>query len=135
MKIQTILLTGVGLLLLGIGAIGVFVPILPTTPFVLGAVGCLSGTPRLRNRIIKIPIIREYIENYRDRRGLPVKTVVSSLFFLWGMMVVSMIVVNKVWLTILLSFIGLSVSVHIVWISGIGRNRETDSVERLGKIE
>lgn len=81
MKIQTIVLIGVGLLLLGIGALGVFVPILPTTPFLLGAVGCLSGTPRLRNRIIKIPIIREYIENYRDRRGLPVKTVVSSLFF------------------------------------------------------
>lgn len=132
-KIQTILLTGIGLLLLGIGAIGIFLPILPTTPFVLGAVGCLSGTPRLRNRIIKIPVIREYIENYKNKKGLPVKTVVSSLVFLWGMMLISIIVVNKPWLTVLLALIGIAVSVHIVWISGLGRTRDIDSAKNLGK--
>ena len=87
MNIRTILLTGAGLLLLALGAIGVFLPVLPTTPFVLAGVGCLSGTPKLRAKVLQISFFREYFENYQNRNGLSTKIVIKSLVYLWGMLI------------------------------------------------
>ncbi|MCL2356193.1 MAG: YbaN family protein [Defluviitaleaceae bacterium] len=45
MKVKHLLINALGFLLLGIGAVGLFVPLLPTTPFVLLAAVCFSYTP------------------------------------------------------------------------------------------
>ena len=116
-KTKTIILTTVGLILLGFAFLGVFLPILPTTPFVLGAVGCLSGTPKIQKRILKVPVFKEYYYNYKNKGGLKRKTTISSLVFLWTMLTISMVVVSKIWLTALLIFIGTAVTAHILWVS------------------
>ena len=117
MDIRTILLTVVGFLLLGLGVVGVFVPVLPTTPFVLAGVSCLSGTPRLRKKVLSIKFFHEYYENYEKGSGLPKKTVIKSLVFLWGMLSISMLVMAKFWVYCLLTFIGVCVTTHILHIS------------------
>jgi uncharacterized membrane protein YbaN (DUF454 family) len=114
---KKILLTGAGLLLLSFGVIGLFVPVWPTTPFVIAAVSCLSFTPKLRARIMQIPFFREHIENYRKRNGLSIKTVAASLLFLWGMLAVSAIRIKTPWVIVLLLSIGIAVTVHILYIS------------------
>ena len=117
MKLKTILLTVVGLFLLMLGVIGAFVPVWPTTPFVICAAGCLSATPKLRARIMKIRFFREYIEHYRSGGQVSKRTVASSLIFLWGMLILSAIAVGKSWVIAILAVVGISVTVHILWVA------------------
>ena len=113
MRVRTVLLTAAGLFLLALGVVGAFLPVLPTTPFVLAGAGCLSGTPKLR-RIVQIPFFRDYIESYEKRSGLPRKTVVQSLVFLWGMLLLTMFHSGRLWLILLLMVVGICVTAHIL---------------------
>ena len=114
---KAFLLTVLGLLLLVMGAVGIFLPVWPTTPFVIAAAGCLSCSPKLRAKIIKIPFFREHIENYRNRKGLDRKTVIFSLGFLWGMLLISMAVTRKLWIVLALSSVGVAVTAHLLWMA------------------
>ena len=126
MRIKTFVLTGLGFSFLGLGAVGLFIPVWPTTPFVLASFACFSSSPHMRNRIMTVPLFREYIENYSSGNGLSIKTIWISLVWLWGMLVLSILVIQEVKMTILLIIIGLSVTIHILWIS---RNRNKERIE------
>ena len=117
MQLKTLLLTVLGFVFLGMGAIGVLLPVWPTTPFVLVSVACFLSTPRIKAKILKIPIFREHIENYEQRSGLSPKTVRNSLIWLWGTLFVSMVVIQKMWILALLFIVGVSVSLHILSIA------------------
>lgn len=121
--IKILLLTALGFIFLGLGAIGLFLPVWPTTPFVLLSVACFSSAPRIKARIMKISFFREHVENYENRTGLKKKTVGISLIWLWGMMGISMILVKNPWFTFLLSMIGVAVTAHILFMAR-SRDRE-----------
>lgn len=133
MKIKSILLTIAGLLLLVLGAVGLVIPVWPTTPFVIASVGCLSSTPRLRGKIVKIPFFREHIENYRSRKGLDRKTLAISLIFLWGMLLLSMALVHKTVITVILSVVGISVTIHILCVARPKKKREDGNGDSRGQ--
>ncbi|MEA4893107.1 MAG: YbaN family protein [Peptococcaceae bacterium] len=117
MNIKNILLLGAGFLLLGMGAVGVLLPVWPTTPFVLAAAGCFASHPKLHQRMMRLPFFSEYIRNYQEKRGLPKKTVAVSLVFLWGMLLISALCIRKPWVLCILALVGAGVTVHILWIS------------------
>lgn len=117
MKLKNIFLVTFGLIFLVLGAIGLFIPVWPTTPFVILGAACLSGTPKLHAKVLKIPFFREHIENYKTKKGLPIKTVLISLIFLWSMLIFSMVKMNKLLMSLVLGFIGIAVTIHILWVS------------------
>lgn len=117
MKIKSLLLIGVGFVLLLFAAIGLFIPIWPTTPFVICSAGCFAGSPRLREGLMRIGFFREYIESYQQGLGLSKGTVRSSMVFLWGMLLLSCLMIGKLWITLLLLAIGAAVTVHILYIA------------------
>ena len=123
MEIKSYVRTGIGFTLLGLGAIGLVLPVWPTTPFVLASFACFSSSPKIRTQILQVHFFREYIENYEKGKGLSAKTIRLSLLWLWSMLVGSMFIVKETWLTILLILIGISVSIHILWISRIKKER------------
>ncbi len=56
-----------GIIFLGVGIIGIVLPVLPTTPFILLASFCLAkGSDRINNRFKKTKIYREYILNFKE---------------------------------------------------------------------
>ncbi|MHC1734807.1 MAG: YbaN family protein [Erysipelotrichaceae bacterium] len=117
MRIKTLMLTGLGFTFLGVGAIGVFVPIWPTTPFVLLSIACFSTTPHLKKKIMEITFFKEHFENYENQTGLTKKTVFLSLVWLWGMLILSIIVMRSLEFSILLILIGVTVTCHILWMA------------------
>lgn len=117
MRFKTFVLTGLGFSFLGLGAVGLLLPIWPTTPFVLVSFACFSSSPVIRERIMRIPFFKEYIENYSKGKGLTTQTVWISLTWLWIMLIISIFVIHTFWLTLLLVFIGSLVTFHILWIS------------------
>lgn len=117
MSIKNIFLVVVGSLLLLLGVIGLFLPLLPTTPFVLAASSCFAATPKLHARLMAIPFVNEYICNYQDRKGMSRRTVGVSLVFLWLMLAIAACNVRVPWIIVCLVLVGIAVTVHIIWIS------------------
>jgi len=117
MSLKNILLSAAGLVLLAMGAIGLALPVWPTTPFVLAAAGCFANNPKLRARVMRISFFREYLENYRDRKGLSRRTVFKSLCFLWGMLALSAYFAGNAWIIAGLAAVGAGVTSHILWIA------------------
>lgn len=114
MQFKIILLSILGFLFLILGAVGIFLPVWPTTPFVLLSVACFSSAPRIKNHIMKISFFKDHVENYEKRVGLKTKTVVISLLWLWIMMIISIILVSNILVKLLLFLIGIVVTVHIL---------------------
>jgi len=114
---KVLMLSILGYILLIIGAIGLLLPVWPTTPFVLAGAACLSGNPKLRAKIMSVRFFREYINNYSQRNGLTRKTVILSLLFLWGMLLFSAILIRTWWIVLLLGAVGAAVTIHIIYIA------------------
>lgn len=117
MGIKTILLTGLGFLFLGLAAIGFLVPFWPSTALILVSCTCFSRKPHIKAKIMKISYFREYIENYQNGSGLSKKTVVISLSYLWGMLILSMFLIRLFFITILFFAAGIAATFLIFWMA------------------
>lgn len=111
---RTLLLIG-GWLLLAIGGVGILLPVMPTTPFVLMAAGCFScASPRLYGVLVRSRFFGPYIENYRTRQGVPMAAKVRGIVAVWVLLTVSMVSMQKLWLTLLLLAVGAAVTAHLL---------------------
>lgn len=117
MSAKSVLLAIIGFLFLIFGAIGLVLPVWPTTPFVLVAAGCFASTPRLHAWMMRLPFFSEYIRSYQEGKGISRKTVAISLVFLWGMLGLSAFHTRTLWIVCCLALVGIAVTIHIVWIS------------------
>jgi uncharacterized membrane protein YbaN (DUF454 family) len=112
-----VLMICAGFLLLALGAVGVFVPVLPTTPFVLLAAACFgSASPKLYKWLAGTRFFGPFIENYKQKNGVPARMKALALCFLWPLLVLSMVLTGKLWVIALLTLVGAAVSAHILLI-------------------
>jgi len=79
-----------GTVFLFLGILGIFVPGLPTTPFLLlTAAMYVRGSERLYNKLIGNRYVGKYIKNYRERRGMSIRQKVYSIVLMWVMITIS----------------------------------------------
>jgi len=80
----------VGWVSLALGTIGLFLPVLPTTPFVLLAAACfMKSSDRLHKWLVEHPIFGTHIADYLAGEGLTRKTKAVAISTLWGSVAVS----------------------------------------------
>ncbi len=110
------ILIAFGTLFVALGTIGIFVPVLPTTPFLLLAAACYGrGSKRLYNWLITNQVFGEYIKNYREGKGIPLATKIYALVLLWASIGFSAIfIVDKLWIKMLLFGIAAGVTIHLI---------------------
>ena len=115
---MNILLIIFGSLNVVIGIIGIFVPILPTTPFLLLAAACyIRSSDRLYRMLIQNKLLGKYIQNYREQRGMTVKHKSIVIALLWSSILYSALFATQLlWLKIVLIIIAISVTIHIIMI-------------------
>ena len=117
MKIKKAILTVLGFLLIALGAVGVAIPVLPTTPFILLAALCFSISSRkLHDWLSQNRVFGQYIENYRTKQGISIWLKTASIVFLWTGLIISMIIVRTVWIYIVLGLVGVGVTIHLLLI-------------------
>ncbi len=114
MSAKNILLTSVGVFLLIVGLAGLFVPILPTMPFILVAYVCFNGNPRIRARLLRNKVFQKYLENYQRNPGVKKTIILMGLWPLWGTLWLSMVAVNRLWSTILLTCVGIVATIRLL---------------------
>lgn len=81
MKVFNILLISLGFVFFGIGAIGVVLPILPTTPFLILASMCfMRGSDRFDSWLKETKIYKNYAEDYVRDRSMTFKRKAKLMF-------------------------------------------------------
>ena len=114
------------------GIIGIFVPILPTTPFLLLAAACyLRSSRRLYNWLLGNRFFGAYVRNYLHGRGMPRKVKIATIFLLWITIGCSIIfAVQALIIRVILLIVAIGVTVHILLIKTTpkdqGQNRVSD---------
>ena len=99
-----------------IGIVGIFIPILPTTPFLLLAAACyIRSSQRFYDGLLSNRVFGAYIKNYLEGKGIPIKLKVITLALLWITIGLSVtFAVQHVVLRIVLMIVAIGVTVHIV---------------------
>jgi uncharacterized protein len=110
-----ILLIVIGCISVVLAILGVFLPLLPTTPFLLLASACfLRSSDRMHRWLRHHPIFGEYLRNFEDKRALPLRAKILSLVLLWPSMTYSIYLVKPLLLKAMLLAIAIGVTVMIL---------------------
>ncbi|MDD2584464.1 MAG: YbaN family protein [Bacteroidales bacterium] len=102
-------------LFVALGTVGIFIPLLPTTPFLLLAVYFYMNSSKKRLKwLLSNKLLGPYIKSYFSKEGIPVNLKIRTLLILWATMISTMIfATDKIAVRILLTTIAIGVTIHI----------------------
>ncbi len=120
-KLRRLALILAGNFFVALGIIGIFLPLLPTTPFLLLAAACyFRSSEKFYYWLMNNRWMGNYVKNYREKKKLPLKVKVLSLSFLWLTIGYSVFfVVNIFLLRVILVLIAIGVTIHILSIRNL----------------
>ncbi|MBQ6879200.1 MAG: DUF454 family protein [Bacteroidales bacterium] len=111
-----ILLTALGLLSLGLGVLGIFLPVLPTTPLLLLAAALfLRGNRNLYDWLMNHPELGPYIRNFMEHKAIPLRVKVISVSLVWITLLNCAIFVAEHWaFRLFFILLATAITVHIL---------------------
>ncbi len=114
-RLTKILLIACGMLCVALGVLGAFLPMLPTTPFLLLAAGCFArSSERFYRRLSTNRWCREYIKNYREGRGIPIAQKALAISLLWLTIgYTACFIVSQWWGKLILIGVAVGVTIHL----------------------
>lgn len=108
------LFIGLGCLSVGLAAVGLFLPILPTTPFILLAgYFFFNSSDRLYQWLIRHPYFGKYLFSYMKFKAVDPRVKVQALIILWVGLIASGLLIQNIWVRAGLLVIGIGVTLHI----------------------
>lgn len=104
-----------GWLAVVLGVLGIFLPLLPTTPFLLLAAACFArSSQRFHDWLLNHPRLGPYIQYYLDGKGIPKRAKIAAIVLMWTTISVSMFIVPLLAVRIVLPIIALSVTLYLL---------------------
>ncbi len=95
-----------GFIFLGLGAIGVVLPVLPTTPFLLVAAFFFGkGSDRFNRWFLSTKLYKNHLESFVTNRSMPLKTKISILAFSSSMLLIAFYMANNIYLRITIGIV------------------------------
>ena len=108
-------LQGVGWLSVALGVIGIFLPVLPTTPFLLLAAACFArSSPRFYNWLVNHKRLGPWIRDYLEGNGIPLKGKVYAIVTMWFSIGLSCYLVPLLWARVFMLISAVLVTVYIL---------------------
>jgi hypothetical protein len=105
-----------GTVCVGLGVLGIFLPVLPTTPFLLLAAFCYGrGSKRFYHWLVYRSRVGSYIRNYQSGRGIPLKQKMLTIALLWLTIGSTIgLVALAWWLKVGMVIVAIGVTIHLV---------------------
>ncbi len=121
-----------GSLSVALGVIGIFFPVLPTTPFLLLAAFCYArSSRRFYDWLLNNRWFGAYIRNYREGRGIPLTEKILAISSLWLTIGFSILfVVRVMWVKLLLLAIAVGVTIHLVCIKTLHKETAVVAIKK-----
>jgi uncharacterized membrane protein YbaN (DUF454 family) len=111
--------------------LGVFLPLLPTTPFLLLASACyLRGSKSMHRWLLNNALFGEYLRNVEEKRGIPVKAKAIALLLMWASLSWSIYLVRPMWAKAALVMTGAAVSIFLLRMNTPKAGKQHDEVRR-----
>ena len=105
-----------------LGVIGIFFPVLPTTPFLLLALFFyLRSSKKLYSQLVRHRVFGSYLYNYISCRAVLKSTKIIAEVFLWSGLIVSMILIDSWHIRAVLLIVGIAVSIHILTLKTVDK--------------
>jgi len=105
-----------GTLFIGLGILGIFIPVLPTTPFLLLAAACYArSSQRFYDWLLNNKWFGSYIRNYLQGKGISIKVKIPTIALLWLTIGCSVaFAVQAFYVRLILILIAIGVTIHIL---------------------
>lgn len=118
-----------GILCLILGVIGIIIPILPTTPFlILSVILFMNSSRRFLKLVLKNKIFGSYIKNYLQGKGMPLANKIVTLVLLWTAILLSIIfAVENIIVRIILMIVAAGVTIHILTIKTYKKKKRPEN--------
>ena len=114
-KLLKSLLLCIGWVSVVLGVLGIFLPLLPTTPFLLLAAACfVRSSPKFYQWLVDHPRLGSYVLHYLKGEGIPKRAKFFSIAMIGITISFSIWLVPIIWVKVLLFIIALSVSTYIL---------------------
>lgn len=115
MTVKRAILIGLGFLSLGIGVVGVFVPLLPTTEFVMLAAFLFSiSSTRFHTWLLNTKVYNTYVRPFKEKGGLPVRAKATMLATSLAVLGVSAFFVRLWYVWVILGVCALAIAYMIL---------------------
>ena len=106
-----------GTISLVLGIVGIVIPLLPTTPFLLLAAACYArSSEKFYTWLLTNRWFGNYLKNYYEGKGISFTAKILTITILWVTIIISIILINLYWITILLLLIATLITIHITLI-------------------
>ena len=111
-----VILTIIGWLAVALGTLGVFLPLLPTTPFILLAAWCFArSSPRIYGWLLRHRLFGPMIDTWQRERAVPRRVKWIALASMACSIGLSLLLMQgQPWLQLLLAVIGLTLSAWLI---------------------
>ena len=113
---KNVCMKAVGLVAVGLGLMGMFLPLLPTTPFLLLAAALFfRSSPRLYAWLLGHRTFGPYIRNFREHKAIPLHTKIVSVSLVWLTLLYCAFGMGfPVWLSVFLLLLAAAITWHIL---------------------
>lgn len=114
-RVKKALFVAAGSIFLALGCVGIVVPVLPTTPFLLLSAACYyKGSQRMHRWLLNNRWFGNYIKNYKEGKGLSLRAKGFTLALLWLVIGFSaLVMMNMLIIQVILLAVAVGVSLHI----------------------
>ncbi|OGU35270.1 MAG: hypothetical protein A2068_00635 [Ignavibacteria bacterium GWB2_35_6b] len=115
-KFLRIILIICGWIFVGLGIIGIFLPVMPTTIFLILAAACFArSSEKFYYQLLNNKYLGKYIKDYMEQRGMPLRAKIVAIIMINVVIGYSAFVaVDTLWVKILLAIIAVSLTVYLI---------------------
>jgi uncharacterized protein len=115
----------IGTIAVGLAILGVFLPLLPTTPFLLLASACYArGSKRMHAWLIGNKVFGRYLRDFEEGRGIPLRGKIVALSLMWISIIYSISRLKSIALIAILVAVAVGVTIYLVKFVPLWRARE-----------